>query len=60
LAAIQVIKAQVRMYPENLKKAEREICASSSGVRNEEKIRRRLGRGMTKEQVGKRKDKVPS
>jgi hypothetical protein len=32
--------------PTNLKKAERDICLSSSGVRKEEKILRKFGNGI--------------
>jgi hypothetical protein len=38
-----VIAIQDITKPTNLKKAEREICLSSSGVRKEEKILRKFG-----------------
>ena len=37
---------QERIYPLNLKKADRENCLSSSGVRNDAYIFHRLGRAI--------------
>lgn len=43
-----VIAIQDITKPTNLKKAERDICLSSSGVRKEEKILRKFGNGIVR------------
>ncbi|CAG8530650.1 20588_t:CDS:10 [Rhizophagus irregularis] len=51
-----VIAIQDITKPTNLKKAERDICLSSSGVRKEEKILRKFGNGIVRENYELRAD----